>query len=154
MSSTESKPAFDLAEQQKALASMINTGFFADRTKDLLSVQADFLMGLENAITEWLNRRHEAIVDTQRLVSRLGDTQDPAEVWKAQQEWIANELHRLAADAAGCRQAASQVVAGLGRRIEAATQGVAETVSDNGLDVSKAGRSKTQGQRVSQDAAH
>jgi len=151
---TESKPAFDLIEQQKSIGSLFNTAFFADRTRDLLSVQADFLLGLENAITEWLNRRHEAIIDTQRLVSRIGDTQDPAELWRAQQDWITNELRRLAADAAGYQAAAAQMVASVGQRIPGAAQAGADARPDDQKDFAKTARTRTVGSRLAQESTH
>ena len=151
---TESKPAFDLVEQHKSFDSLLRTAFFADRTRDLLTVQADFLLVLENAITEWLNRRHEAIIDTQRLVSRISDTQDPTELWKAQQDWITNELRRLAADAAGYHSAATQMIASVGQRISGAAQAGADARPGDDQDATKPVRTRTAGERLAQDSTH
>ena len=74
---------------------MLNLGAEA-----LLGLQADLLVGIEFALTDWMHRRHEAVLDAQRLIARARETQDTNELLRAQQEWMAGALRRMAADAA------------------------------------------------------
>jgi hypothetical protein len=76
----------------------------------LLNAQADLLAGAEATLADWLHRRHEAIADTQQLISRMQTGVDPAAAFKAQQEWVSRSLRRLAADADACHSATQQLM--------------------------------------------
>ncbi len=106
---TETTAAPDIAAQQKAAAtfigSVLNSG-----TDPLLKAQADILVSVETAFTDWVRRRHEAVVETQNLVARLRTNSDPAEMLKAQQEWLSGAFRRLSADAASYQSATQQLV--------------------------------------------
>lgn len=105
MSETTSLP--HIAElQNTAVAfcnSMLNTS-----AAPLLKAQAGLLVGMEETMTDWLRRRHEAVADTQRLVDSLNASGDPADVLKAQQEWMSGALRRLTTDAAAYQSAMLQ----------------------------------------------
>jgi hypothetical protein len=73
-------------------------------------VQADLLASIELTMTAWLDRRHEAVLDTQRLVARLSGNTDPAEFLKVQQEWASGMFTRLADDTAAYQSAVLQLV--------------------------------------------
>jgi len=94
-----------LAEQQNAAASFFASTIFNPGTETLLGIQADFLVGLESAMTEWLHRRHEAVLDAKRLITRLRETQDINDILRAQQDWMSGAFRRMAADAAGMQSA-------------------------------------------------
>jgi hypothetical protein len=106
---TESPTTIDLAEQQKTAAafigSVLNSG--AD---PVLKAQADLLVSVESTLTDWLHRRHEAVVETQQLVARVRASSDPTELFKAQQDWVSGAFRRLAADATAAQTAALQLV--------------------------------------------
>jgi hypothetical protein len=95
----ETSMASDLAQQLKAntifFSSMFNPGI-----GPLLKAQADLLGSVETTFSDWLRRRHDAVVDTQQLVERLHTSSNPLETLKTQQEWMAREFLRLAADTA------------------------------------------------------
>lgn len=76
----------------------------------LLNAQADLLAGAEATVTNWLHRRHEAIVDTQQLMARMQTEGDPANAFKAQQEWMTRSFRRIAADADACYSATQQLM--------------------------------------------
>jgi hypothetical protein len=126
---------------------MLNAG-----TETLLSIQADFLVGLESAMTEWLHRRHEAVLDAKRLVARLRETQDINDILRAQQEWMSGAFRRLAADAAGL-QSALAFATKIGREAEeksriAADQGAAAaTAIAQRLTPEKPGRAPAPNER-------
>ena len=104
---TETTALPHIAElQQAAMAfcsSMLNSG-----AAPLLKAQAGLLAGMEATMTDWLRRRHEAVAETQRLVTSLNASGDPADVLKAQQEWMAGALRRLTTDAAAYQSATLQ----------------------------------------------
>ena len=105
MSQTQANP--DFAGQQKAAAAFMGS-FFGSGADPLLKAQADLLVSFQSTMTDWLHRRHEAVVDTQRLMARLRTASDPAELWQVQQEWASGVFQRLAADAAACQSATMQ----------------------------------------------
>ncbi len=106
---TETTAPSDAAAQQRTAAafigSVLNSG--AD---PLLKAQADILVSVELTFTDWLHRRHEAVQDTQNLVARLRSNSDPAELLKAQQEWLSGAFRRLSADAAAYQSATQQLL--------------------------------------------
>jgi hypothetical protein len=88
----------DFAAPQRIAANLIASTLCSDRTEALLDAQADMLKGVGTAMTEWLQRRQEALLDAQRLVARMRESRDIAEIWRAQQDWAAGALQRFAAD--------------------------------------------------------
>lgn len=76
----------------------------------LLNAQADLLAGVEATVTDWLHRRHEAVVDTQQLIARVQTVSGPADALKAQQEWMSRSFRRLAADAEACHSATQHLM--------------------------------------------
>jgi hypothetical protein len=76
----------------------------------LLNAQADLLAGAETTVTNWLHRRHEAIVDTQQLIADMQTRANPAAAFKAQQEWMTRSFRRLVADADACHSATQQLM--------------------------------------------
>lgn len=76
----------------------------------LLNAQADLLAGAEATVTNWLHRRHEAIVDTQQLIANMQTGGNPAATFKAQQEWISRSFRRLIADADACHSATQDLM--------------------------------------------
>ncbi len=93
-----STQGLDFAETQKIAANLIASTFCNSGTQALLDAQADLLKGMQSAMTEWLHRRREGIDDAYRLVARMRESRDVSEIWKAQQDWAAGALQRLAAD--------------------------------------------------------
>jgi hypothetical protein len=92
--------AIDFTEPQKIAANLLASTFCNGGTEAFLDAQADMLKGVETAMAEWLNRRREAVLDAQRLVTRMRESRDVTAIWQAQQEWAAGALQRLAADVA------------------------------------------------------
>lgn len=86
-------------EGQKIAANLIASTLCSGGTEALLDAQADLLKNVQTAMTGWLHRRQEAIADAHRLVTRMRESRDVTEIWKAQQEWAAGALQRFAADA-------------------------------------------------------
>ncbi|MGA3004555.1 MAG: hypothetical protein ABSE20_22800 [Acetobacteraceae bacterium] len=106
---SESNPVQNLAEKQKTLEA-IPAVVLEWSVGPLLNAQADLLAGAEATVTDWLHRRHEAIVDTQQLIARVQTGADPVAAFKAQQEWISRSFRRLVADADACRSATQQLM--------------------------------------------
>jgi hypothetical protein len=99
----------NVAEKQKP-AEVIPGAALEWSVGPLLNAQADVLAGAEATVTDWLHRRHEAIVDTQQLIARMQTGVDPAAAFKAQQEWVSRSFRRLIADADACHSAAQQLM--------------------------------------------
>jgi hypothetical protein len=76
----------------------------------LLNAQADILAGAETTLTDWLRRRHEAVVDTRQLIACLHPGTDPGEALKAQRDWLSRSLRRMAADAEAYQSASQQLL--------------------------------------------
>jgi hypothetical protein len=93
------------ADQQNAMTAFLSSTWANAGTESLLNLQADFLVGMESAMADWLHRRHEAVLDAKRLLMRLRDTQDINEQLRAHQEWITGAWRRLAADATSFQSA-------------------------------------------------
>ncbi len=106
---TETTASASAAEQQKTTAALFGA-LLIPSPDPMLKAHADLLESVEMTMTGWLRRRHEAIVETQSLVSRLRNSSDPADFVTAQQEWVSGEFRRLAADAAACQSAAHDLV--------------------------------------------
>jgi len=77
----------------------------------LLNAQADMVAEAEATVTDWLHRRHEAILDTQQLIASMHTGTDPAVAAKAHQEWMSRSFRRLVADADACHSTAQQLAA-------------------------------------------
>jgi hypothetical protein len=106
---SEINPVQNLTEKQKS-ADAVPAAALEWSVGPLLNAQADLLAGAEATVTDWLHRRHEAIADTQQLLTRMQTGVDPAAAFKAQQEWMTRSFRRLAADADACRSAAQQLM--------------------------------------------
>lgn len=106
---TETTATPDVAAQQKAAATFIGA-VLNSGTDPLLKAQADILVSVESTFTDWLRRRHEAVVDTQNLVARMRANSDPGELLKAQQDWLSGAFRRLSADAAAYQSATQQLM--------------------------------------------
>lgn len=83
---------------QKLAANVIASTLCNSGTEAFLNAQADLMKGVETAMTEWLHRRQEGIEEAYRLIARVRDSRDVTDILKAQQEWAAGALQRLAAD--------------------------------------------------------
>jgi hypothetical protein len=114
---TQTSQPFSLADQQNAAAALLSSTLLNTGTETLLSLQADFLVGMESAMTEWLHRRHEAVLDAKRLVARVRESQDINDLLRANQEWMAAAFRRMAADASSF-QAALMITNRIGREAE------------------------------------
>jgi hypothetical protein len=106
---SEANPVQNLAEKQKT-AEAIPAAALDWSVGPLLSAQADVLAGAEATVTDWLHRRHEAIVDTQQLIARMQTGGDPTAALKAQQEWMSRSFQRLVADAHAYHSATQQLI--------------------------------------------
>lgn len=106
---SESNPVQTLADQQKPAEAIPAVGLDWS-VRPLLNAQADLLAGAEATVTDWLHRRHEAVVDTQQLIARMQTGGDPAAALRAQQEWMSRSFRRLAADADACHSATQQLM--------------------------------------------
>jgi hypothetical protein len=106
---SESNPVQTMAEKQKP-NDAIPAAAIEWSVGPLLNAQADMLAGAEATVTDWLHRRHEAIVDTQQLFARMQTGVDPASAFKAQQEWISRSFRRLVADADACHSATQHLM--------------------------------------------
>jgi hypothetical protein len=122
---TQISQPFSLAEQQNAAATLLSSTLLNTGTETLLGLQADFLVGMESAMTEWLHRRHEAVLDTKRLIARIRESQDVNELLRAHQEWMAGSFRRMAADASSF-QSALMFANRIGREAEEKSRIVAE----------------------------
>ena len=117
------------ADLQRTASTFFAAAFSPQGAEALLSAQAEFLQRMGSAMNDWMHRRHEAVVDAQRVVARMRDTSDVSEIFKAQQEWIAGEFERLSADAAACQSMAHTFMkAGVAGAAEVPATSVAETV--------------------------
>ena len=76
----------------------------------LFNAQADVLAGAEATMTEWLRRRHEAVVDAGQLISRMRMGGDAADAFKAQREWVSRSFQRLAAEADAFQSVTQQMM--------------------------------------------
>jgi hypothetical protein len=106
---SEMNPVQNLTDKQKQ-ADAIPAAAIDWSVGPLLNAQADLVAGAEATVAEWLHRRHEAIVDTQQLITRMQTGANPAAAFKAQQEWVARSFRRLAADADACHSATQQLI--------------------------------------------
>jgi hypothetical protein len=79
------------------------------QTRPVLKAQADLLVEAETGVTDWLRRYHEAVVDTQQLVSHLRTSKDPFDALKVQQEWMSRAFLRMAADTTAYQAATRQL---------------------------------------------
>jgi hypothetical protein len=61
-------------------------------------------------MNDWLQRRQEAIVEAQRLIAQLQAVSSPAEMLKAQQEWMGGAFQRMNADAIAYQASAMQLI--------------------------------------------
>lgn len=102
--------AFDFSEQQRAGAALFSNAVFNQGLEAMLAAQASLFVNGEAMLMAWMNRRHEAILDAQRLLARMRDCRDFSDAVQAQQEWMSGALKRLTDDAAGYQQAVQMLV--------------------------------------------
>jgi hypothetical protein len=97
------------AEQQNAAAALIGT-MLNSGTDPMLKAHADVLECAGTALTDWLQRRQAAVVEAQRLIAQLQAVSGPAEMLKAQQEWMGAAFQRMNADAIAYQASAMQLI--------------------------------------------
>lgn len=95
----QSTPTTDFADSARTATVFLRSTLLNQGSEALLRAESEFLTGAEATITEWLHRRREAILDTQRLLARVRESHDVSDVLKAQQDWMAETFRRLADDA-------------------------------------------------------
>jgi hypothetical protein len=61
------------------------------------------LAGTGAAVTDWLHRRHEAVLDTRQLIANMHVGADPAETFKAQRDFVSRSFQRFAAEVDACQ---------------------------------------------------
>jgi hypothetical protein len=101
--------ALGFAGQQKAATAFLGT-VLESGADPLLKAQADLLESVALAMTDWMQRRQEAVVEAQRLIARLQTVASPAEMLKTQQEWMAGAFQRMNADAIAYQASATQLL--------------------------------------------
>jgi hypothetical protein len=102
--------AFDFTEQQRAGAALFGNAVFNHCVEAMLAAQASLFVNGEAVLMAWMNRRHEAILDAQRLLARMRECRDFSDAIQAQQEWMSGALKRLTDDAAGYQHAMQVLV--------------------------------------------
>jgi hypothetical protein len=107
---SQTTPGFDFIEQQRAGSAVFTNALFNQGTEAMLAAQAAMFVNGEGVLMAWLNRRHEAILDMQRLFARMRECRDISEAMQAQQEWMSGTLKRLTDDAASCQQAMQAMI--------------------------------------------
>jgi len=94
---SETNPIPNATENQKqpdtAALAPLNWGIGT-----LLNAQADMLASTGAVMSDWLQRRHEAVLDTRQLISRMHVGAEPAEAFKTQREFVSHFFQRLAAE--------------------------------------------------------
>ncbi len=65
-----------------------------------LRAQSSFLSAMESATKQWIHRRREALATTEHMLARIQNCEQPADIWKLQQEWLAQSFERFSADLA------------------------------------------------------
>jgi hypothetical protein len=99
---SETNPTANATERQKqpdtAAAPVLDWGVGM-----LLEAQADMLAGTGAAVTDWLHRRHEAVLDTRQLIANMHVGADPAETFKAQRDFVSRSFQRFAAEVDACQ---------------------------------------------------
>src|SRR5690349_13508490 len=94
---------------------------------------------MESAMTEWLHRRHEAVLDAKRLIARLRESHDINDQLRAEQEWMSGVFRRLAADTTSF-----QSVLMVGNRIGREAEEKARAITDAGTSAAASAASKLQ----------
>ena len=107
MNESSAMPGF--AEQQNTATSFIGT-MVNSGADPMRKAQADLLESVATGMADWLQRRQEAVVAAQRLIAQLQTVSGPAEMLKAQQEWMGAAFQRMNADAIAYQAAAMQLV--------------------------------------------
>jgi hypothetical protein len=95
----------DFADWQKRASNAFGQMFLDPALKSMLQAQSNFLVGVEVTMGEWLRHRREALVEAERIVTRMQTCPTLTEMWALQHEWIDHTWQRFAADAAQCQQA-------------------------------------------------
>src|ERR1700739_1445756 len=101
-----STPTIDFAGQAKTAADFFKFTLFAWGAESVLRAESELLADAETTMTKWLQRRREAVLDTQRLVVQMRESQDLSDVFRAQQVWMVGAFRRLTEDAEGYQKAA------------------------------------------------
>jgi hypothetical protein len=97
------------AEQQNAATAFIGT-MLNSGADPMLKAHADLLETVGMAMTDWLQRRQEAVAEAQQLIAQLQAVSGPAEMLKAQQAWMGGAFQRMNADAIAYQASAMQLV--------------------------------------------
>jgi len=128
-SMSQTMSGFDLAEQQRAGSAFLASAVFNPGAEAMLAAQAAMFVEGEGVLIAWLNRRHEAILDMQRLFARMRECRDLDEATQMQQEWIGRAFKRLADDALGSLRAVQTVLgAAVTERTDAARPNIMDVL--------------------------
>lgn len=83
---------------QPAEAAAFAATLYSETAESVLETQSSLLRGVEEATLGWLERRREAVDETERLLTRMVDCRSLDDLLEAQQNWVAGALQRLALD--------------------------------------------------------
>jgi hypothetical protein len=106
---SESNPIPGIADKQEQ-PEVIPARVLDWATDTMLDAQVEMLAGAETTVTDWLRRRHEAILDTRQLICGMHLGADPAETFKVQRDFVSRSFQRLTAEANACQSATQQLV--------------------------------------------
>jgi len=69
----------------------------------LLNAQAEVLASAGAVLSDWLQRRQEAALDTRQLISRARVSAEPADAIRIQREFVSHFFQRLAIEVDACQ---------------------------------------------------
>jgi hypothetical protein len=76
----------------------------------LLNAQADMLASTGAVVTDWLHRRHDAVLETKQLIARVHVGAEPADAFKTQREFVSHFFQRMAAEVDAYQATAQQLM--------------------------------------------
>jgi Phasin protein len=104
-----------------AMASLFEKGAQA-----WLGAHQEAIAGMQAIMSDWLERRREAIDASRRTIEQMSGCRDVAELLRIQQEWLGDSLRRSAADF----EAINDRVAAAARRTTGRFEETLRTVTD------------------------
>ena len=106
---SETNPIPNATEKQKqpdtAAVAALDWGI-----STLLNAQADMLASTGAVVTDWLHRRHEAVLDARQLIARVHVGAEPADAFKTQREFVSHFFQRMAAEVDAYQATAQQLM--------------------------------------------
>jgi hypothetical protein len=115
---------------------------FARSLEAWFEAQTELLASIDTLSHDWLRRRREGLDAAREAVARLSRCRDPAEMFRAQQDWFEGVLRRAQSDITAVNNGIASMTRAATVDFEATARAVNESIRGTEQEIFKAAAGK------------